>query len=125
MPFCPSCGSQHDGTRRFCVSCGQQLTPVPFAQPLPPSGSNVNDVVATIIPYRNIPALIAYYCGVFAVLGLPAPVAVILGIWGLRRVAENPQAKGKVHAWIGIILGALFCIIYGTLLIDILVLNKS
>ena len=117
MPFCPRCGSQHEGTLGFCASCGQQFTAVPPAHPIPPPASNVNDIVATIIPYRNMPALFAYYCGVFALLGLPAPVAVILGIWGLRKVAENPQAKGKAHAWTGIILGSLFCIIYGIILI--------
>jgi uncharacterized membrane protein HdeD (DUF308 family) len=39
-----------------------------------------------------------------AVLGL---IAFVLGIFGLRVAHRNPAAGGKVHAWIGIILGGL------------------
>jgi len=37
----------------------------------------------------------------------------------------NPQAKGKTHAWIGIILGGLFCVIYGIVLLSVLALKGS
>ena len=125
MPFCPSCGSRYDGTLRFCGSCGQQLPTVPLTQSIPTPATPLTDLVSTIIPYRNVPALIAYYCGVFALLGFPAPVAVILGILGLKKAAVNPQAKGKTHAWIGIILGGLFCVIYGIVLLSVLALKGS
>src|SRR5687768_17357038 len=65
---------------------------------------------STIIPYKNVPALIGYYVGVFSLipcLGLAlAPVAVILGIIGLV-VARKPGAKGTAHAVVAIILGLL------------------
>ena len=68
-------------------------------------------MVSRMIPYRNVPALIAYYLGIFSLIpcvGLPLGIAaLILGIIGLKRAGQNPQAKGKVHAWIGIILGGL------------------
>lgn len=94
------------------------------------SGGSGEDAVATIIPYRNAPALIAYYLGVFSVsacipfLGIigigMAIAAFICGINGLKRAREHPEAKGRVHAWIGIIGGAI-CMIFG-LLINVMVI---
>jgi hypothetical protein len=79
--------------------------------PTPPS-----DGVSTVIPYRNGAALAAYYLGVFSLipcLGAPLGVAaVIFGIIGLRKAGENPEAKGKVHAWVGIIAGGLFGLLW-------------
>jgi len=67
------------------------------------------DATGGVIPYKNGPALAAYYCGIAAMLpvfglllGIPA---FILGIKGLKRYKKFPEVKGPVHAWIGIILG--------------------
>ena len=69
------------------------------------------DATGGIIPYRNPPALVAYYCGIFSlipclglILGL---VAIVLGVSGLRKRRQHPLVRGQVHAWIGIILGSL------------------
>lgn len=74
------------------------------------------DPTGGLIPYRNTSALIAYYLGVFSIIplvGIPLGViAVVLGIKGLRKAAQNPAAKGKVHAWVGIIVGGLFALVY-------------
>ena len=86
--------------------------------PMPPQArtSPGDDAIATLIPYRNTPALISYYLGVFslipcvgAVLGI---AAVILGIMGLKVAAKNPAAKGKAHAIVGIVCGGLFGLIW-------------
>lgn len=78
---------------------------------LPPSSKPGGELVRKIIPYHNVPALAGYYCAVFAlipflgiILGL---IAFVLGLIGLRCARQNPAAGGKVHAWIGIILGGL------------------
>lgn len=90
--------------------------------PLPPAGARPaparsDGVATTLIPVRNVPALAAYYCGIFSlipVLGLVLTLpALILGIVGLSRVRSNPQAKGTVHAWLGIILSVLVLIAHG------------
>ena len=96
----------------------QQNRPIePSPSPLSPApqiptaaGPNV---VEFFIPYRNGPALVAYYLAVFSVLcgallGIPA---VILGIFGLKRARAHPEARGAVHAWVGILLGALTTIV--------------
>jgi hypothetical protein len=87
-------------------------------EPKPPTGGD--ETVATIVPYRNPPALFAYYFGVFSILpplGIPA---FILGIIGLRRRAADPQLKGAAHAWIGIILGGFFTLLWIVAIILIL-----
>lgn len=84
-----------------------------------------DEVVSTLIPYKNSMALTAYYCGVFGlipILGfILGPIALIFGIIGLRKVNENPEVKGTGHAITGIILGSLEllahigCIAFGVL----------
>jgi hypothetical protein len=98
--------------------------PPPLPQSLPPSGPqgtlayqspgtvNASDPVAALIPYKNWPALTGYYLGLFSlfpILGLPlAVVAVVFGVMGLRRAAENPAVRGKGHAITALICGSLF-----------------
>ncbi len=69
--------------------------------------------VSTVIPYKNAPALIAYYVGVFCIICPPLLCfpAIILGVIGLRRVKENPEVKGTAHAWIGILSGSFFLLL--------------
>lgn len=77
------------------------------------------DATGGVIPYKNPPALIAYYCGVFSLIpiigifvGIPG---IILGIVGLRKRRANPPIRGAVHAWIGIILGGLTTVLWGSI----------
>jgi hypothetical protein len=82
----------------------------PYAPPQapPPAGG----ALSTLIPYRNGKALTAYYCGVFSIIPcaglILGPVALTLGIMGLQVAKREPERKGTVHAWIGIIAGGLF-----------------
>ncbi len=74
------------------------------------------DATGGIIPYNNPCALIAYYLGIFSFvpgIGLLLGItAVVLGIIGLRNHAKNPVIKGVVHAWVGIVAGGLFTLIW-------------
>jgi hypothetical protein len=92
------------------------LTSAPPVAAVPDSGLN------TLIPYRNGMALAAYYCGVFALIPLLGAVlgwvAFGLGVAGLRAAKKNPVMGGKVHAWVGIVLGAL-CALGNVLLIAV------
>jgi hypothetical protein len=67
--------------------------------------------VESLIPYKNPKALIAYYCGVFAVIPcvglLLGPTALILGILGIRYRNKHPTAGGLGHAITGVVLGSL------------------
>ena len=71
-----------------------------------------DDGIARLIPYRNVPALVGYYLGVFSifpVLGVFLGIAaVVLGILGLKNAARDPSVRGKAHAITAIVCGTLF-----------------
>ena len=86
------------------------LSPDEQPAPKPPS-----DPMASIVPYKNPPALTSYYLGLFSifpVIGLFLGIAaLVLGTKGMKMVREYPEAKGKAHAGIGIgcgLVGLLF-----------------
>jgi hypothetical protein len=85
----------------------------------PTVGDGSPDATGGVIPYKNAPALIAYYCGIFALIPganfILGPMAIGLGVTGLRRAKANPLVKGKVHAWVGIVLGTLWTLVYSGL----------
>ena len=66
-------------------------------------GHGQGDATGGVIPYKNLPALLAYYLGLASLLPCVGFVfavpALILGILGLRKRAQNPAVKGSVHAW--------------------------
>lgn len=120
---CARCGTTNDPAANYCSRCGQVMTPgntqpshagSPPGNPAAPPAAS--DPVATIIPYRNGLALAAYYCGVFSLIPcvglLLGPVALLLGILGLRYAGQKSEARGRVHAWIGIILGLIVALIH-------------
>jgi DNA-directed RNA polymerase subunit RPC12/RpoP len=104
---CPACRLPNAENNYRCTNCGAELHVAPMAVPAIP----IDDQLAIFIPYRNAPALWAYYLGVFALipcfgffLGI---AAIILGIKGASNARKHPEAKGGVHSWVGIILGSL------------------
>jgi hypothetical protein len=93
--------------------------------PLEISPDQQGDGTGGMIPYKNPAALFAYYLGLFSLLPLIglflAVPAFVLGILGLRARKKNPVVRGSVHAWIGIILGGIFTIIWGLSVVAIFV----
>ncbi len=101
---CPMCGKDIPVNAKKCRFCGEMTTPKTAG----------DHGVSGLIPYKNPPALIAYYLGLFSLLpcfpiGL---AALVLGGMGLQRVRANPEVRGTVHAWIGIILGGFFGLLW-------------
>jgi len=87
-----------------------------YPQPQPAPGA-----MDRLIPTRNPNALVAYYLGVFSLLPcigffLAVP-ALILGIKGLAYVRRYPEVPGVVHAWVGIVLGAIFTLVWGAAIV--------
>ncbi len=109
---CPVCGEMILVGAKVCRFCGEKFAPSPSDD-----NKNEGDATGGLIPYKNPPALIAYYCGIFSLIAcipflFPLPiVALVLGIKGLKKAKAEPQVKGKVHAWIGIVCGVIFGVI--------------
>ena len=80
------------------------------------SSASTADATGGLIPYKNPPALIAYYLGVFSlipVLGFFLGIAaIILGINGLGVKKREPSRKGTAHDLVGIILGTIVVIVH-------------
>jgi hypothetical protein len=91
---------------------------------LPPASAETGDATAGIIPYKNPNALLAYYIGLFSLMPgigfFMAIIAIWLGISGLRYAKEHPVVKGKVHAWVGIICGGFWLLVYIAIALAIL-----
>jgi hypothetical protein len=87
-----------------------------------------DEVVSTIIPYKNPKALASYYLGIFSlipVIGLLlAIVAITLGILGFRDRNRNPRIKGTAHAIVGVSVGVFSLIAHLGVLIVLIVLVK-
>jgi uncharacterized RDD family membrane protein YckC len=89
--------------------------------PLPPPPQTSSSAEKWLIPTnRSGWCIAAGYLGLFAILMLPAPIALAAGIIGLRDVRRNPGLGGRGRAWFGIIMGALFSL----LLLAVIVSSK-
>ena len=104
--FCVKCGTENQENTFRCTSCGFELH---RAAPPPPPVADSG--MGTFFP-PNATAITAYYLGVFAVipilgilLGIPA---FFLGLKGRKYAIEHPEARGGIHAWVGILLGGVF-----------------
>lgn len=85
---------------------------VPPPPPPSPRGAPAGpDPITAVIPYNNPKALAAYYLGIvsfFPLFGLFSGIAAfVLGIQGLKLAQRQPEVRGKVHAWIGIVAGGI------------------
>lgn len=103
--------------------------PIPdprFSPPVAPSPSAPmqGDGTGGVIPFKNPNALLSYYIGLFSlipVLGLAmGPAAIILGVKGLKYAKQYPVVKGQVHAWVGIVCGAIWSVFNYALLLLVL-----
>lgn len=80
------------------------------------------DATGGLIPYKNGPALLSYYLGVFSIVIPPlAIVSIILGVVGLKKRKQNPVIKGAGHAIVGIVLGSFITLIWLGVIVVIII----
>ena len=109
--YCPQCGTQNLDAATNCVSCGGLIQPVRSASIEDDPGMRI------LLPVGRSPyAIAAGYAGLFAVIPLFAPIALVLGILAIRHIKRNPKLRGLGRAWFGLVMGAL-----GTLLLALFV----
>jgi hypothetical protein len=111
--FCSTCGNELTGP--FCARCGA-AAPAHGAQ-----ARSLGDDPAMrfLLPVgRSGWAIAAGYLGLFGILLLPAPFALLVGLVALRDLRRHPEKRGRGRAWFGTGVGVL-----GTLLLAYVVLK--
>ena len=108
--LCPSCNAENSAGTRKCGVCGEELKASRRRRNNEASAAPLTNW--TTCPNRA--ALSGYRCSVYALipfLGLVlGPVAVTLGIIGLRRARRDPNLQGTGFASAAIIVGAFTAI---------------
>jgi uncharacterized protein (DUF983 family) len=117
IPFtCPHCGlqtmvlEQYAGRSGACTKCGGTIT-VPGLPALPAYNVADDAGMRLLLPVGRSPwAIAAGYAGLFAVLCVTAPIALVLGIVAIRDLKRHPEKHGMGRAIFGLVMGILFSI---------------
>lgn len=109
--YCTTCGTQINQDAHFCSECGHSTDPNAAAQNTKPLNA-IEDDLKYLIPMGTSPIpMIAGYLGLFSILILPAPFALILGVIGLKQLKKKNITNGRGRCWTGIILGSIFTVL--------------
>jgi hypothetical protein len=82
----------------------------PGSAPMPPN-LDESAAIRMILPVgRSIWAIAAGYLGLFSVLLVPAPFAILLGVLAIRDIRKNPKKHGLGRAIFGLVMGIIFTI---------------
>ncbi len=104
--FCPHCGTANDDNNFRCTNCAKVIQP--SAQPVITTELADSAAMRMLLPVgRSGFAIAASYAGLFALLVVPAPLALLLGILAVRDLRRNPKKYGMGRAIFGVVMGAL------------------
>ena len=84
----------------------RSLIPVPGYGPPRQEDIGQNAGIRLLLPVgRSIWAILAGYMGLFSLLVLPAPLAILLGIVAIIDIRKHPEKHGMGRAIFAIIMG--------------------
>jgi hypothetical protein len=94
---CTRCGySNPPGPAATCAQCGSPFT------------LGADPAMRAILPVGRTPlSIIAGYLGLTALLCLPAPLALGIGIWAVVDLKKKPGMHGMGRAVFGIVMGGI------------------
>lgn len=85
-----------------------QLSEVVSRVAAPAAGIGNDPVMRALLPVgRSGWAIAAGYLGLFSLLVIPAPFALVCGLLAVRDIRRNPDKHGMGRAVFGIVLGGL------------------
>ena len=100
MVFCRGCGKEIHSSAPVCPHCGAP-------QQAANSGSQTAVLRALLPVGRSGYAITAGYLALFSVLILPAPFALVFGIFAIHDIKKNPSKHGMGRAIFGVVMGSL------------------
>ncbi len=103
--FCHKCGVKNDDAAIHCTACGNQIggPPQPVYRPV-----EEDPAMRLLLPVgRSGWAIAAGYLGLFSVLLVFAPFALLCGILAIADMKRNPKKCGWGRAIFGIVMGML------------------
>lgn len=115
--YCWKCGMQVVDNGQICAHCGAHL----YAQNAERQDDSSDKALGLLLPI-NVSGLAfaAGYLGLFSVLLVPAPIAIITGFLALKDIKHNPKKSGKGRAIFGIIMGSICSIGLTVLVVNIM-----
>ena len=104
--ICQACGKEIDKNATVCAHCG---APVNLNPKKKASSSAAERMLLPID--RSGYAIAAGYLGLFSILAIFAPFALLFGILAVRDIRKNSDKHGMGRAVFGIIMGAIFSLL--------------
>lgn len=102
--YCQHCGEHLLDGAQVCQRCGR----FPLIVTRPAGSIDQDPGMRLLLPVGRSPwAILAGYAGLFAVLGIFAPFALILGIIAVVDIKRHPEKRGMGRAIFGIIMGMI------------------
>jgi len=104
--FCTSCGKEINDEAVVCVHCGIGTGPALRAPSKP------DPLLRMVLPLgRSGLAVAAGYLGLFSVLLVPAPLALLFGILAVLDIKKHKDKLGMGRAVFAIVMGAVFTLV--------------
>jgi len=72
---------------------------------------------------RSGMAIVAGYLGLFSLILLPAPLALLFGILALQDLKKHPDKGGRGRAIFGIVMGAIFSLFLALAILSAVMAN--
>jgi len=71
-----------------------------------------NSIMRIVLPVgRSLWAIAAGYVGLFSVLLVPAPLALLLGVVAIVDIKRHPKKHGMGRAIFAVVMGVLFTVL--------------
>ena len=112
--FCKKCGKEINDKAVVCIHCGVSTVAVK-------NGGKDDVITRMLLPVnRSGYAIAAGYLGLLSVLVVFAPFALIFGILGVIDIKKNKDKHGMGRAIFGIVMGVLFTISVGLMIVEMI-----